>query len=122
MGFTTGFLGGITLTTTVLYLSLAVHERTRLHQAQLLRQQALILNNVVSPAPPVAPSTSRTVTPGLQERLKERWNRELEGNVRKVYGVDWRAVREEMEDRVAGLWGRAMQGTREGIEEGKKVS
>lgn len=141
MGFTTGFvrplpppppstspltlpkIGGITLTTTLLYLSLAVHERTRLRQASLLRQQALILNNVVSPATPIAPSTSRSATPGLQERLKERWNRELEGNMRKVYGVDWRGVREEVEERVAGVWGRAMQGTREGVEEGgKKVS
>lgn len=43
--------------------------------------------------------------------------------MRKVYGVDWRGVREEVEERVAGVWGRAMQGTREGVEEGgKKVS
>ncbi|KAF2153035.1 hypothetical protein K461DRAFT_293332 [Myriangium duriaei CBS 260.36] len=118
MGFTTGFLGGITLTTTLIYLSLAVHERTRLRQAELLRQQALILNNAVSPAGLPASTTARTAIPGLQERLRDRWNAELEGNLRKVYAVNWRGVREELEDRVAGVWGRAMAGTREGVETG----
>lgn len=66
---------------------------------------------------------SAVTGPGLQERLRERWNAELEGNLRKVYSVDWKGVREEVEDRVAGLWGRAMEGTREGVKEvEKKVS
>jgi MICOS complex subunit MIC12 len=34
---------------------------------------------------------------------KDRWNRELEGAVRWVYGTDWRRVREMAEDRVGGL-------------------
>lgn len=141
MGFTTGFvrpqpawqiaqdtdnrfqLGGVTLTTTLIYLSLAVHERTRLKQANLLRQQSLILNNLVSPAAPASLSTARTTgQTGLAERLKERWNSELEQNVRKVYSVDWHAVREDAEERVAGIWGRVMEKSREGVEEVAKKS
>ncbi|KAF4551678.1 Hypothetical protein D9617_12g035660 [Elsinoe fawcettii] len=117
MGFTTGFIGGITLTTTLIYLSLSLHTRNREAQASLLRQQAALLDNAVSPTLPPPPSTARTAVPGLQERLKERWNRELEGNLRKVYGTDWRGVREEVEERVAGAWARAFQGAREGVEE-----
>lgn len=34
---------------------------------------------------------------------KDRWNRELEGVVRRVYETDWRRVRERAEDRVSAV-------------------
>lgn len=41
---------------------------------------------------------------------KDKWNRELEGVVRKVYETDWRRVREDLEDKV----GNVIQKIREG--------
>ena len=38
--------------------------------------------------------------PGLGQRLKEVWNGEVEGIVRRMHGVQWRTVREGMEARV----------------------
>ena len=43
---------------------------------------------------------------GLVEMAKDRWNRELETAVRRVYDTDWRRVREQAEDRVAGIVGK----------------
>ncbi|KAL2349582.1 hypothetical protein BJ546DRAFT_821338, partial [Cryomyces antarcticus] len=101
MGFTTGFIGGITLTSSVLYLSLAIHHRNRLHQALLLRQQSLVLSNIVEPAPPAPLPTSREVRGGLLETAKDRWNGELAGLVRRMQYMDWNAVRDGMEESVS---------------------
>ena len=38
----------------------------------------------------------------LAERWKDGWNRELEGAVRWVQGIDWREVREGLEGRARG--------------------
>ena len=38
----------------------------------------------------------------LAERWKDGWNRELEGAVRWVQGVNWREVREAVEGRARG--------------------
>ncbi|GAB7342117.1 hypothetical protein MBLNU457_g0388t2 [Dothideomycetes sp. NU457] len=123
MGFTTGFIGGATLTTFVVYLSLNLHERNRIYQANLLRQQTLVLNRIVYPQPPIAPPTSREERASLSERLKDRWNEELETNLRKLYNVNWAGLRENVEDRVAGLWGGALSQGREGAEiAGEKIA
>ena len=34
---------------------------------------------------------------------KDRWNRELEGAVRRVYETDWKRVREATEDRLSAV-------------------
>ena len=34
--------------------------------------------------------------------------------MKKVYAVDWKGVRERAEETVAGMWGKVMQGSREG--------
>jgi len=109
-------IGGATLTTFVVYLSLNLHERNRIHQANLLRQQTLVLNRIVYPQPPTAPPTNREERASLSERLKDRWNDELETNVRKLYNVDWASLRENLEDRVGGLWGGALSQGRDGAE------
>lgn len=106
MGFTTGLLGGFTLTTTLIYLSLNIHSHNRIQQAGLLQQQALILNNIVNPLPPTPPVTSRTLQGGLWDTAKNRWNHELENNVRKLYNTDWAAVRDKIETGAGRLWRR----------------
>ncbi|KAH7125779.1 hypothetical protein B0J11DRAFT_615106 [Dendryphion nanum] len=103
MGFTTGFLGGFTLTSAVLYLSISLHQKNRATQAALLRQQRFVLTNTVEPQPPAPEPLPREVPVGLAEMAKDRWNRELEGVVRRIYETDWRKVRETAEDRVGGV-------------------
>ncbi|KAF2692175.1 hypothetical protein K458DRAFT_285205 [Lentithecium fluviatile CBS 122367] len=103
MGFTTGFLGGFTLTSAVLYLTISLHTQNRLTQAALLRQQRSVLTNVIEPPAPVPEPIAREVPVGLFEMAKDRWNRELEGAVRKVYETDWRRVRENAEDRASAV-------------------
>ncbi|KAF1960249.1 hypothetical protein CC80DRAFT_289514 [Byssothecium circinans] len=104
MGFTTGFLGGFTLTSAVLYLTISLHTQNRVTQAALLRQQRALLTNVVEPQPPQPEPVAREVPVGLVEMAKDRWNRELEGAVRRVYETDWRRVRERAEDRVGAVF------------------
>ncbi|KAK5129625.1 hypothetical protein LTR08_003024 [Meristemomyces frigidus] len=117
MGFTTGLLGGFTLTTTLIYTSLLIHNRNRLRQATLLRQQHLLLNNVVEPQPLLPPPTTREVRDaGLWARSKDRWNMELEANVKKVQAVDWEGAVGRVEEGASQLWQRAFKGGREGAE------
>ncbi|KAK5127300.1 hypothetical protein LTR08_004438 [Meristemomyces frigidus] len=110
-------LGGFTLTTTLIYTSLLIHNHNRLRQATLLRQQHLLLNNVVEPQPLLPPPTTREVRDaGLWARSKGRWNTELEANVKKVQAVDWEGVVGSVEEGVSDLWRRAFKGGREGVE------
>lgn len=107
MGFTTGFLGGLTLTYSLLYLSVYVHRQNRTHQALLLRQQSRLLNSVIDPPEPeYAPPTYRLEQAGLEELLKDRWNREVEGLVRKAQHTDWEAVRLRWEARLGSAWAK----------------
>ncbi|KAF2127303.1 hypothetical protein P153DRAFT_368614 [Dothidotthia symphoricarpi CBS 119687] len=103
MGLTTGFLGGFTLTSAILYLSISMHTQNRVTQAALLRQQRGVLTAFVEPKQPQPEPTSRVVDAGLAEMAKDRWNRELEQVVQKVYNTDWRRVRENAEDRLGAL-------------------
>ncbi|KAF2256637.1 hypothetical protein BU26DRAFT_545920 [Trematosphaeria pertusa] len=103
MGFTTGFLGGFTLTSAALYLTISLHTKNRLTQAALLRQQRNVLLNFVEPKPAEPEPLPREVPAGLMEMAKDRWNRSLEEGVRKVYETDWRRVREDAEDRVSAV-------------------
>ncbi len=65
-------LGGFTLTTTILYLSLNLHARNRLHQSALLHQQAQLLTSIVEPAPLAPQPIDRRVQQGLLETAKDR--------------------------------------------------
>ncbi|KAI9664729.1 MAG: hypothetical protein M1821_006177 [Bathelium mastoideum] len=113
MGFTTGFIGGITLTTSILYLTISVHQRNRATQSAFLRHQAATLNNFIEPALPSPPPTSRETRVNWTETWKDRWNAELENAVRKLYAIDWDKVREGVEDRTAALWAAAFRKARE---------
>lgn len=105
MGFTAGFLGGLTLTYSVLYLSLYLHRNNRVHQSLLLSQQSRLLNSKLDP-PEVEyePPAYRIEEAGLNEMLKDRWNREVEGLVRRVQDTDWEEVRIRWENRVGSAW------------------
>ncbi|KAL2057338.1 hypothetical protein ABVK25_002391 [Lepraria finkii] len=118
MGFTTSLFAGITLTSTTLYLSLLYHQRSRAHQATLLHQKSLLLNSITDPhlASELATIQEENYSGGLREgirdyrlqraslveRWKDGWNREVEGAVRWVQGVDWRGIRGGAESRARG--------------------
>ncbi|KAF2741989.1 hypothetical protein M011DRAFT_413450 [Sporormia fimetaria CBS 119925] len=103
MGFTTGFIGGITLTSSILYLTLSLHQQNRAAQATLLRQQRMLLNTIVEPPQRVPDPHPREVAVGLSEMAKDKWNRSLEGVVKRLYETDWRRERERVEDWLGGV-------------------
>ena len=119
MGFTTSLFSGFTLTSTALYLSLLYHQRARAHQAAMLHQQALLITSLIDPdiASELATTADANYSGGLREgirdyrlvkapwteRWKDRWNREVEGAVRWVQGIEWRGVREGLERRAGDV-------------------
>lgn len=115
-------LGGFTLTTTLLYLSISLHTRTRVHQAALLHQQSLLLTNIVEPLPPLPPPTARVVRVGVWETAKDRWNAQLESEVRRLQALDWRGVRERLEEGVSSVWRRGLKEGREGVEKVEEIA
>jgi len=111
MGFTTGFLGGLTLTYSVLYLTLYVHRSNRQIQHTVLSQQSVLLNSVAEPLPPLPEPPAYDVRKvSLTETLKDRWNAEIEGLVRRAEETDWNAVRERWEGRLGSVWGKLQAG------------
>lgn len=107
MGFLTGLFSGLTLTTATLYLSLSVHQRSRLHQAAIVRQQSLLLNSLVDPSvlyrgddhDDYAAPRYRLQRGDWVERWKDEWNSEVEGAVRWVQAVRWGDLRDGVEGR-----------------------
>lgn len=121
MGFTTGFLGGLTLTYSLLYISVYVHRQNRTHQSLLLRQQSRLLNSIIDPPEPeYAPPAYRVEQAGIEEQLKDRWNREVENLVRKAQHTDWEAVRIRWEGRLGNAWAK-VRGTEQVQEIEQKV-
>ncbi|RVX71559.1 hypothetical protein B0A52_05131 [Exophiala mesophila] len=105
MGFTTGFLGGMTLTYSVLCLGLYMHRANRNVQKTLLSQQTYVINTIVEPPTPLPdPPAYEVRKAGLTEELKDRWNREIEKLVRNVQETDWSAKRQVYEDKLATAW------------------
>jgi len=49
----------------------------------------------------------------MWETAKDRWNAELENNVRKLQSTDWDGVRNRMEEGVSSVWRRAFEKGRE---------
>lgn len=109
-------LGGFTLTATILYLSASLHTRNRSYQSTLLRQQSHVLGNIVEPQPALPPPTAREVDAGILATAKDKWNAELEGNLRRLQEMDWRAVGERMEQGVSRVWSRAFEKGKEVVE------
>ncbi|GIZ44461.1 hypothetical protein CKM354_000765800 [Cercospora kikuchii] len=117
MGFTTGLLGGLTLTASILYLSTELHARNRAHQSALLRQQAYLVSNIYAPEPALPPQTDRRIQAGLWETAKDKWNATLEREVRTVSNVDWQSVTERVGDSVSNLVSRAFNQGKEAAKE-----
>ncbi|EEU45468.1 uncharacterized protein NECHADRAFT_100537 [Fusarium vanettenii 77-13-4] len=120
MGFTTGFTGGVTLTLSLAYLSVLAHQRTREQQGQALRSQALAIQGLIDPFPPLPPPTRSEVAAAQRanavEVAKERWNTEVMNAVRWVQHTDWVEVREGLEDTASRLWSRTFGNPSEGAE------
>ena len=53
---------------------------------------------------------------GLLETAKDRWNAQLESEVRRLQQVDWSEVRERMERGVASVWAQVFEGAEKGVE------
>lgn len=105
MGFSSGLFSGFTLTASTLYLTILIHNHHRLHQAQTLRQQSLLLKSIVDPSiVPIEENKPRyRIERGSwTERLKDGWNADIEKGVRWVQGLRWGEFREAAEERWKG--------------------
>jgi altered-inheritance-of-mitochondria protein 5 len=113
----------VTLTLSLAYFSVLVHQRTREHQGLILRTQALALQNVVDPIPATIPPSRREIAAAERstavEVVKDRWNHEVENAVRWLQRKDWDQVREGVEEKVAGMWVKTIGEAAEGAEHAK---
>jgi len=103
MGFPTGFLAGVALTTSTLYIFAQVHAQNRARQSALLSSQNTLLTNVFQPTAPEAPAVARPVQAGIIAQAKDRWNREVEGFAKGLFDTDWSKVRSEWEERAGNV-------------------
>jgi altered-inheritance-of-mitochondria protein 5 len=115
LAFNTVQLGGVTLTASILYLSVAIHRQTRARQADLLRQQDVLFRNIVDPQPPLPPPTVREERAGLMEQAKDMWNAEIEGLVRRAHNTDWAAVRAGWERKITHAVSDTVKTVRENV-------
>lgn len=110
MGFTTGLLGGATLTYSILYLTLYVHKTNRSAQHTLLSQSHILLNSAVEPLSPLPePPAYEVRKTSLTEELKDRWNGEIENAVRRLQTTDWDEVRQRWERRIGNVFQRVSE-------------
>lgn len=79
----------------------------------MLRQQSLILKNVIEPPALEPPSTAREARVSVVESAKDRWNSEIEGLVKKAQTTDWNEVGGRVSDGVASLWNKATEKAKE---------
>jgi altered-inheritance-of-mitochondria protein 5 len=108
MGFTTGLLGGATLTYSILYLTLYVHKANRSAQHTLLSQSHMLLNSAVEPLPPLPePPAYEVRKTSLTEELKDKWNGEIENAVRRLQTTDWDELRSQWERKIGNVFERA---------------
>ncbi|KAH6655784.1 hypothetical protein BKA67DRAFT_657699 [Truncatella angustata] len=112
MGFTTGFTGGVTLTLGVAYLTVLAHQRNRERQSAVLRANNYVVSGITDPLPPVYPPTRAELAAkerdSFVETAKDKWNLEVEREIRWIQNTDWDEVREGVETAVGRLWARAL--------------
>ena len=77
----------------------------------------MLLNGIVEPKPTTPEPINREVRIGLLETAKDRWNAELEKNVRTLQEADWTAARLSVEEKVSSMWRSAFQKCMEGVVE-----
>lgn len=116
MGFTSSFFSGLTITSSILYLCLLKHQRSRSEQAAILRVSALQLNALTDPelASKLSTFEDQNFSGGMREGIKDYtlvkksvmetfkdgWNRELENGIRWAYGQSWGKLRDEASEGV----------------------
>jgi hypothetical protein len=66
------------------------------------------LRNITDPQPKEPPQTARTFVPGLADRLKYRWNTELEAAVRNIQHFNWEQWRRDAEDKVSSVFSKGL--------------
>jgi len=79
----------------------------------MLRQQSLILKNIIEPPPPEIPSNAREARVSVVETAKDRWNSEIEGLVKKAQTTNWNEVGGRMADGFSSLWKKAADKAKE---------
>ncbi|KAF1809948.1 hypothetical protein P152DRAFT_484286 [Eremomyces bilateralis CBS 781.70] len=104
MGFTTGFLSGITITTSLLYLTVLSQNSTRATQRTLLSQQRALLTQTYDPVPSLPEPRAHTENAGLSEMAKDRWNADVERLARWASNINWDEVRERVEVGAGNVW------------------
>ncbi|MDI1487310.1 MAG: hypothetical protein OHK93_006579 [Ramalina farinacea] len=118
MGFSSSFISGFTLTSTIIYLSLLHHQRSRSHQASILHASSQRLETLINPQLTSNLATMhdenysgglregihdyRLVERGYMERFKDGWNRELGAGMQRVLGSNFGSVGRAVEERVEG--------------------
>lgn len=115
-------LGGITLTTTILYLSLTIHNQTRLRQSTLLQQQTHVIDVITNPQSQLIPRTTREVRAGLVEAAKDKWNAQVEQEMRTLQNIDWNDVWDRVEDGISTVYRRALSRGIEAVPDASKKS
>ncbi|TLD22543.1 hypothetical protein E2P81_ATG07736 [Venturia nashicola] len=75
----------------------------------MLRQQSLILKNVIEPPLPEPQLSSREARVSVVESAKDRWNSEIERLVKKAQTTDWNQVGGRAADGFASLWSKAAE-------------
>ncbi|KKK18415.1 hypothetical protein P175DRAFT_0498970 [Aspergillus ochraceoroseus IBT 24754] len=103
MGFFAGFFSGFALTTSMLYLTVQVHRSTRIDQRDAIREQTQNINWLALSTgaydrrliPSDIPrSKEGAATPQMKDKLKHRWNEEVQKLARKAYDSRWDGVRD----------------------------
>lgn len=105
MGFITGFTGGVALTLSLAYISIAELQRQRETQSRLLREQKWMIRNITDPDDNARQwQQQRSTTVSVEQLAKDRWNQEIERAVRWAQNTNWAAIGEGLERRVTALW------------------
>ncbi|RDA88608.1 hypothetical protein CP532_5823 [Ophiocordyceps camponoti-leonardi (nom. inval.)] len=109
MGFVTGFTGGVALTLSLAYISIAEQQRRREAQSRMIRAQTWAVQSIIDSDEGARQRQqlqlqSRPTTSSMEQLAKDRWNLEVERAVRWVQTTDWAAVGQGLENRVAALW------------------
>ncbi|KAI0150929.1 hypothetical protein BJ166DRAFT_627997 [Pestalotiopsis sp. NC0098] len=124
MGFTTGFTGGVTLTLSLAYLTILAHQRNRERQSAILRANNYVISGITDPLPPVYPPTRSELAAldrtNFVDTAKDKWNAEVEREVRWIQNTDWDEVRDGVETAVGRLWNRALGRAIEETERGER--
>ena len=111
---------GFALTTSVLYITIQVHQSNRIQQRDAIRQQVQTLQWIASPIGAYdrrftpkelerrqknnetgyysEPAGKQKQQPTTKELLKHRWNQEVQALARRVHESRWEDARERVAD------------------------